>query len=236
MIESASKTVVYTNHEAALAIAKQTSLTISSTDKLNLRLIRASDYIQRFRNIEFRYKPGKQHVVPDALSRLDAAMGDAKYSRKSFEEGVLDALHGCAYATTSLVEISPELRREIVEGYTKDPAWKNIIHVLEANDKLGENATVLPFERDNNGLIFKLDDVTGDHVFSDRRLYVPKALSKHFFETTHSDKHIDYTKMYNIITKHWCIKGLARKLKDYLRHCPKCQLYQTRKHLPHGSL
>ena len=236
MVESAPKTVVYTDHGAALAIAKQTSLTTSSTDKLNLRLVRASDYIQRFRNIEFRHKPGKQHVVPDALSRLDAAMGDAEYSRKSSkEEGVLDALHGCAYATTSLVEMSPELRREIVEGYTKDPAWKNTIQVLEANDKLGENSAVLPFERDN-GLIFKLDDVTGDHAFSDRRLCVPEAASKHFFETAHSNEHIGYAKMYDIISKHWCTKGLARKLRDYLRHCPKCQLYQTRRHLPHGSL
>ena len=53
-------------------------------------------------------------------------MRDAKYSRKS-SEGVLDALHGCVYITTSLIKISLELRREIVEGYIKDLGWKTII-------------------------------------------------------------------------------------------------------------
>lgn len=171
----------------------------------------------------------------DALSRLNAAIDDAEYFRKSFEEGVLDALHECAYVTISLIEISPKLRREIVEGYIKDLAWKNIIQVLEANDKLGENAAVLPFERGNE-LIFKLDDITSNYTFSDRRLYISKIAIKHFFETIYSDEYIDYVKMYNIIFKHWYIKGLTRKLRDYLRYYLKYQLYQTRRHLSHEFL
>lgn len=138
--------------------------------------------------------------MPDALSRLNATIGDAKYSRK-FSKEVLNALHGCAYAITSLIKISLELRREIVEEYTKNPAWKNTIQVLEANNKLGENATMLPFERANE-LIFKLDDITNNYAFLDRRLYIPKVVIKHFFETTHSNKYIDYIKIYNIIFKH----------------------------------
>ena len=68
MVELAPKTVVYTDHSTALGIAKQKSLTTSSTDKPNLQLVQASDYIQSFENIEFHHKPWKQHVVPDALS------------------------------------------------------------------------------------------------------------------------------------------------------------------------
>ena len=70
LVEAAPKTIIYTDHGSALGIAKQTTLTTSSTDKMNLRLVRASDYIQRFRNIEFRYKQGARHIIPDALSRL----------------------------------------------------------------------------------------------------------------------------------------------------------------------
>ena len=43
-IESAHRTVVYTNHQATTDIVKATSLNSFSTDKLNLRLIRASQY------------------------------------------------------------------------------------------------------------------------------------------------------------------------------------------------
>ena len=47
MVESAElPTVVYTDHAATLAIAKQISLNTVSIEKLNLRLVRASEYLQ----------------------------------------------------------------------------------------------------------------------------------------------------------------------------------------------
>lgn len=68
MIEASDHpTVVYTDHAASLAIARQASLTTSSTDKLNLRLVQASQYLQQFR-LDVRHKAGKSHLVPDALS------------------------------------------------------------------------------------------------------------------------------------------------------------------------
>ncbi len=70
IVDTVLKTIIYTDYSAALGIAKQTTLTTSSTDKINLRLVRASNYIQRFKNIEFRYKMGAKHIIPDALSRL----------------------------------------------------------------------------------------------------------------------------------------------------------------------
>lgn len=84
---SKDPSIFYTDHGAALGIAKQTTLSTSSTDKLNLRLIRASDYIQRF-NIILKHKPGKQHVVPDALSRLPTNNSDTQLGG----EGELDVL------------------------------------------------------------------------------------------------------------------------------------------------
>lgn len=69
IVESAPKTVVYTDHGAALDIAKKTSITTSSTAKTNLRVVRASDFIQHFQNMEIRHKPGAKHIVPDHARR-----------------------------------------------------------------------------------------------------------------------------------------------------------------------
>ena len=149
MVESAPKTIVYTDHGAALGIAKQTTMSTSSTAKLNLRLIRASEYIQRFRSLEFRHKPGKQHVVPDALSRLHAAT----IIDRDTTEGQLDILHSCAYTTSALVELSPELRQQILDGYQADKSWRKIIDTLDSNENAGEDAAQLPFIRDPQGLI-----------------------------------------------------------------------------------
>ena len=60
---------------------------------------------------------------------------------------------------------------------------------------------MLLFERDNE-LIFKLDDIINNYIFLNRRLYISKIAIKYFFETTYSNKYIDYIKMYNIIFKH----------------------------------
>lgn len=106
MVESAPKTIIYTDYSAALGITKQTTISTSSTAKLNLRLIRASEYIQRFRSLEFRYKPGKQYMVPDALSRLHTAT----ITDRDTTEGQLNILYSCAYTTSALIELSLELQ------------------------------------------------------------------------------------------------------------------------------
>ena len=70
MIESSQHPVrIYTDHGASLVISLQTTLHTMSTERSNLRLVRASEYIQRF-NLDIRHKPGKANTVPDALSRL----------------------------------------------------------------------------------------------------------------------------------------------------------------------
>ena len=88
MVEASQHpTIVYTDHGAALGIAKQVTLSTTSTDKLNLRLVRASDYVQRFR-LDIRHKPGKLHIVPDALSRLETTNVDTSMKE---DQGELDS-------------------------------------------------------------------------------------------------------------------------------------------------
>ena len=68
MIEASDHpTIIYMDHGASLAIARQISLTTSSTDQLNLGLVRASQYLQQFK-LDVYHKAGKLHLVPDALS------------------------------------------------------------------------------------------------------------------------------------------------------------------------
>ena len=70
MIESSSIfIVIYIDHDVALKIVKQITLIISSTNKLNLRLIKAFDYVQRF-NLKIRHKFETQYVIFDVFSRF----------------------------------------------------------------------------------------------------------------------------------------------------------------------
>ena len=224
---SPGKTIVYTDHEFAFGIASQITMTTTSIDKFNLRFVRASDYIQRF-NLDIRHKPGKQHIVPDALSRLASDNTNAPVARNS-DEGELDALF-----TTSLVEMEEGFRNRILDGYKTDLNWQKISQVLDAG---GEDAAKLPFYRGENGLIFRSDDfTTGDHAYEPRRLCIPHPVVPDILRLAHDDGHAGYAKCFEEVSASYYIRGLSRYLRDYLKHCPECQVYQTRRHAPYGSL
>lgn len=189
-------TIVFTDHGAALGIAKQTSLTTTSTDKMNLRLVRASDYLQRF-ELVIRHKPEKQHVIPDALSRLESSYTNPMTA----EVNKLDALithvpqlrqpAAVAYRfTASLVEMSTKFKQKLMDGYANNPAYKHINKVL--NDS-SEGAAKLPFLR-KHGLIFRRASATGDHAFTPRRLYIPNSCIKDILQIAHSEGHPGYTR------------------------------------------
>ena len=148
LAETAPQTIVYTDHGAALGITKQIGLSSSSIKKLNLRLVRASSYIQIFRNLEFRHKPGVSYKISDALSRLSN-----KSHQDDDSEEVLDALWAYAYTATALVEISPEFKARIVKGYQDDVGWKRIDEILIKNNAMEKDAVKLPFIKNNEDLI-----------------------------------------------------------------------------------
>ncbi|KAJ6015806.1 hypothetical protein N7540_010397 [Penicillium herquei] len=74
MIEAADSlpTVIYTDHSSTVNIATSSNLRSASSENLNLRLIRASQYIQQF-NLKVFHRPGKSNKIADALSRLPSA-------------------------------------------------------------------------------------------------------------------------------------------------------------------
>ena len=273
LIESSkSSVVVYTDHSATVDICKQASLTTTSTVRLNLRLIRASQYLQRF-DLDVRHKPGKKNVVPDALSRL------ASTNQYAMPPGhaELDALY--AY-TTTLVEMDSTFKARIVKGYQEDPAWTKVLATLYKENDRGRDAAKLSFvlgeevpaeayrdlpseaanvernpsaseaangdrseeafrdhdmpakEASHNRLIFHVDKATGA-----RRLCIPDAVVKDILDIAHTaEGHLGFARCYDRVSSSWCIKGLTRYLRDYLKHCPECLVYQTRRHSPYGAM
>jgi hypothetical protein len=162
--------------------------------------------------------------APDALSRLHTAQAD-----RDPAEGQIDVLHDYA----SIVQLDPALQEQLIEGYQTDQAWKKAIEIIVANEKAGEDAAKLPFARDPQGLLWKIDAATGDHAFLPDRLCLPESCIKIFLETAHSDSHLGFARCNDNISRQRYIRKLSSHLREFLRHCPQCQLYQTRQHLPY---
>ena len=245
IIESAYTTIIYTDHGPILGIAKQTSLKTSSSAKANLRIIQASQYLSQFGNLEIRHKKEKLNIVPDALSRL------ASETEADSEEGELEVN---AFSTT-IIQISDEFKDRIKDNYQHNVKLKKVNKLLTQSG-IPVDKPNLEADRDSNpppaidrstadidppkgiqflrrnGLLFNIDDIKNRE-----RLCIPQALNKDVFEMAHNiNCHTGFHRAYSKINKGLFIPRLARKLKIYLKHCPACNLCQTKRHAPYGSL
>ena len=178
MIESSQKppVIIYTDHSAAVPISRQTSLNTSSTDKLNLRLVRASYYLSSF-NLELRHKAGKSNTVPDALSRLPQT---TEAPPDGSGEGVLDSLFHAAEAygssTTApepvpiyhstLVEMSDDFKQRLKQAYLADQHWVKLHEMSKAAAADPGTETI---EKRVPGIPFVLKDQLMYHVNAEGR-------------------------------------------------------------------
>ena len=135
---SRARVIIQTDHSAILDILQQSSITsTTSTMRMNLRLVRASQFLQQLR-LDVRHKPGKEHIISDALSRLastNVGCSDASHSE-------LNALF--TYNAT-LIEIYPNLVSKILAGYEDDEYWACLRRQVQANEDLGDDKAALPF-------------------------------------------------------------------------------------------
>ena len=119
--------IIYTDYFATIQIARQTTLSTSSTDKLNLHLIRVSQYLLEF-NLIIRYKIDKINVVLDALSRLqvDVAIKKKQVVLKSLYNSLVTLnkriapLEVLLIYHITLIEISDNFKKRLVEAYNKN--------------------------------------------------------------------------------------------------------------------
>ena len=146
-----SPTIIYTNHSAAMSIFKQTSLATFNTDKLNLRLIRASQYLSSF-NIVIRHKASKINVISNALSRLSKKSSAQSDSSDKIE--VLDALYdyivdlknhesrtvtiqnlSAIFYHVTLIEISNNFKQRFKDAYVVNKHWKKMLKVITSRQR-----------------------------------------------------------------------------------------------------
>lgn len=111
---SYAKVIIQTDHSVVLDILQQSSIiSMSSTIKLNLQLVKAFQFLQQFK-LDVCYKPDKKHIILDTLSRL----ASSNISIADFFYLELDTLY--VYNTT-LIKIHPNLVFQILAGYNSDP-------------------------------------------------------------------------------------------------------------------
>lgn len=215
---SRAPVIIFSDHSATVGIAKSTSLTSSSTDKLNPRLIRAAQYLSLF-EIEIRYWPGRLHVIPDALSRLptqdDSAPND-------------DTLEEIYTFNVLTVELDKKFKDTLINSYHADKYWSRISALVGNADSPRPG---VPFKL-RNKLLHYVNPTDGRE-----RLCIPKALEGDIFRIHHDERdHAGIFRAYQSISAGFFIRHLSRRLRIYIAHCMVCQLNRTLRHKPFGEL
>ncbi|OQD67322.1 hypothetical protein PENDEC_c039G03438 [Penicillium decumbens] len=116
MIEAAPEDltpIAYTDHIATINLA--TSHTTASPDRLNLRLVRASQYIQQFR-IKIHHRSGRSNLIAHALSRLPSKAPTQPKPDDDLDALAVDVLDTSYVFLTSAVEMSPAFRQKLLQG------------------------------------------------------------------------------------------------------------------------
>ncbi len=106
---------------------------------MNLRLVRASQFLNQFSNLKIRHKSEKYHLIFDALFRLQS-FNKENLSDDHAELNELFVDHNAIYVyNTTLIKLNSEFRRRIVDDYFMNELWKKIIQTIDQNATLREN-------------------------------------------------------------------------------------------------
>ena len=117
--------MIYIDHDVTLNIVKQITFSFFLTNKLNFRLIRVNDYIQRF-DLNIRHKSNKFHLVSNVLFRLINFNDSQTSSKKKFDVFFIfvdvDTNHSNAdvYFICSLMKMNETFRQKILNDYKVD--------------------------------------------------------------------------------------------------------------------
>jgi hypothetical protein len=257
LIEGIGPTMLYTDHKPAADILSSTTLKTSSSVRMNLRLIRASQFVSQYPTVKIVYRPGKDNVNADALSRLVKLRTVHDPTPDGDDEGVYGFL-------TTVVGVSMSTLRLLEEGYANDPHFRLIYDNVRERMKIRDEMLVESNNDDNNAIVSykefsRIDKLAPEEIeyngFQGRllrghillyirdpitghpRLCIPSNCHKTFFEAAHDKNvHAGYHKAYNLLRQHYYIKNLSRALRSYVQSCPSCQQNNTLRHMPHGQL
>lgn len=212
LVEAVAKEVVFTDHSATPTIFNQVSLKSTSTDRLNMRLIRATQYLSQFRHkLTVYYKPGRLHKVPDALSRLqqlkiplpaETQVVRRKQPKEPEEIGMCVAEIRAAHDADFL--------QHFYNAYQEDAQWARYYaqkdDTAESTLYYQDGGITLYKDGKTNLLMARVAGISQD------RIVVPKAMLQTVFELAHDwCGHVGFHRIYDRVVRNFFVAQVSKK-------------------------
>lgn len=254
-----SFTVIFTDHFATVDLISQTSLITVNTDKLNLRLIRAFQFLFVL-FIRIRIKSEQLHIISNALSRLLVRPEAAKNSQRVREISILKDLNDLddMFATTVfnrkastwnvslhqinqtldahldedlvLVKMNQEFFTALKKAYESNNQWQKIRARLQTRIDPIDISDGIEFMLKGNQIYYVSRGITA-------QLCISWSLKKRIYTFAHDNNHhCEFHRAYVRIFDSLYIKHLAKRLHRYIKYCKKCQKGQIVRHASYEEL
>jgi hypothetical protein len=221
-------TIVYTDHVAVKHIMHSTALKTTSPERANMRLIRASQYLSQFR-LDVRYRPGKENIPADALSRLKQVNTKADIFTAD-----ADIIPDGDRGAWSQIHMTDQFIKEWASALREDKHSRGIVEELEG--KLGQAESVESYG-------WKLKRVQGALLLFIRkgedglRVCIPSKLVKSVLQGAHDRQaHPGIENTYAHLRDHFYMPQMSKTVRDYVASCPECACKRTARHKPYGLL
>jgi len=224
-------TIIYTDHVAVRHIAHTTMLKTSSPERANMRLIRGSQYLSQFR-LEVRYRPGRENVVEDALSRLKRIT-----DKVDIFTVITDIIpdQNREENTESSIHVSPQLMERWAAGVREDQHYKTIF--TELSEKIGGADEVEAYgwvlkKYEEYHLLFVRKGEAGG-----LRACFPSGLIQDMLKAAHDRQgHPGIETTFSNIRDHFYMPRMSTVVRTYVSSCPECAKKRTANHKHYSRL
>ena len=166
--------IVYIDHSTVVFISRQIILIIFSNDKLNLRLVKISQYLFDF-NLFIKHKVDKVNVVSNALSKLQTNVFIIEkidvlkfFYEHALESSSVDLIIETFlfYHHVTFVKMSNDFKRRLKQVYLNDEHWFKILImirfkvIIDTQSETSQSIVIILF----TSIVFYIDDIDNQFI------------------------------------------------------------------------